>query len=451
MATRRFIVPNSSNVRYANFYYDPYVAKGWVWVGTFEKPASTSRQQNMAGFEGFSEDWAGSGGMRDIDIRNVWMLDLNNNWRNVTSAHMDDNRDNGQLFPIAGGWRHHSYDPNAVFNGSNNIPMLADSSVAPLYIPYLINAGGNVIASIRTEDQVASTVGRAFEPDAYWSGSSNDIATSASINVAGVANVAPARLYQTARQGANFSYTLFGLKPNTATTIRLHFSEPTYNSVGTRKQKVTINGNVVEVSLDIRAAAAAINKALVRSYTATPGADGKITINLSGLTSVPAIISGIEAGTIAVGGGGSGFTPGTYRLIPKMAPGSALDDPAGNTADGTPFSIWTWHGGNNQKINVIDVGGGYYKLQLANDASKVVDVSGADSADGTAIQVWADIGSTAQKWKLVDAGGGYYKLQPQCAPNSALDVTGAATSDGARVILWTAHGGDNQLWKLERQ
>ncbi|HEY4415620.1 MAG TPA: DUF3472 domain-containing protein, partial [Verrucomicrobiae bacterium] len=114
MAWRRFIVPGSTLVTYEGWMYDPYNinAGGWVWVGSLQRPQTTTTEQNINGFEGFSEDWAGTGGIRDISLRNVWLLNLSNQWQNISYAVMNDDRDEGFLTAIAGGWKHHSYDTN---------------------------------------------------------------------------------------------------------------------------------------------------------------------------------------------------------------------------------------------------------------------------------------------------------------------------------------------------
>jgi Domain of unknown function (DUF3472)/Malectin domain len=302
MAWRRFIVPGGNKVRYSTFYYDPYAAGGWVWVGMFEKPQSNPDAQNMNGFEGFSEDYGGTGGVREIDIRNVWLLDLNNSWRNIGHANNTDNRDNGQLWPIAGGWRHHSYDPTYPFQPSDDVAMGADATLAPMHLPYLVNCGANIQPSIVANDQVGSHLGRSFEPDAYWNGTSTTGSTAAAIDVTGVDHAAPARLYQTWREGANFGYTFFGLKPNLPTRVRVHFAEPSYDTAGARRQSVVINGATVDADLDIRALAGAKNKPVVKIYWITPGADGRINLSLNSLVAdVPAIVSGIEVGRIARG------------------------------------------------------------------------------------------------------------------------------------------------------
>jgi hypothetical protein len=299
MAWRRYIEPGDTMARYEAFYYDPYDANasGWVWVGTIRKPVSTDGARNMEGFEGFSEVFGNNPTLvREIDIRNVWMLNLSNQWVNITHANMTDNRDHGVLTAIPGGWRHRSYDPNDVFTQVDNLPMLPDNSLSPLYVPYHINCGwGSTDVTISM--QVADSLRRAFEPDAFWYGTSAVGYSPNTVSVAGVANaVGNSLLYQSRREGNNFGYQLFGAEPNVLTSVRLHFAETDFDMAGARVQDVIVNGVLVDQNLDIRALAGAKNKALVRDYPVTIGSNGLINISLqSKTTGVPAIVSGIEA------------------------------------------------------------------------------------------------------------------------------------------------------------
>jgi hypothetical protein len=140
--------------------------------------------------------------------------------------------------------------------------------------------------------------------------------------------------------------------------------------------------------------------------------------------------------------------PGTYRLTPVVAAGSALNVPNSSSANGTQLTISTSNGGGNQMFDVVDVGGGYFKLRCVHDPSKCVDVDAASSANGARIQIWDDNGGPAQKWKLVGLGDGNYKLQPQCAQGSCLDNASASAADGNPQVLWQDNGGDAQKWKL---
>ena len=94
---------------------------------------------------------------------------------------------------------------------------------------------------------------------------------------AGLANAAPAAVYQTSREGSNFSYTVPGFTPNsTGHTVTLHFAELYFSSAQQREFNVSLNGNQVLTNFDIVAAAG--NKGL----TAVVEQFANITANSSG-------------------------------------------------------------------------------------------------------------------------------------------------------------------------
>jgi hypothetical protein len=297
MAWRRYVEPSNTNASYEAFYFDPYDtnALGWVWVGTITLPVTADSARNMQGFEGFAEAYGGNTTqVREINIRNVWLLDLSNQWDNITGANWTDSRDPSLLTPIPGGWQHRCFDSNDVFIPANNVPMLPAGDVAPLFLPYRIHCGWRS-TNAAVSGQVAASLARAFEPDAFWYGASVTNFASSSIDISGVTNAAPAPLYQSRRQGTTFGYTLFGQQPNAPCLVRLHFAETDFNIVGARVQTVLINRTVVESNLDIRASAGAQNRALVRDYYIDVGSDGLVDIEFESQTGgVPAVVSGIE-------------------------------------------------------------------------------------------------------------------------------------------------------------
>jgi hypothetical protein len=299
MAWRRYVEPGNTNASYEAFYFDPYDtnALGWVWVGTIRKPVNTDGARNMQGFEGFAEAYGGNlSQVREIDIRNVWLLDLSNHWVNITSANWTDSRDPSVLTPIGGGWQHRCFDSNDVFVAANSIPMLPASDLAAIFLPYRINCGWGS-TNTATSAQVAASLNSAFEPDAFWYGVSATNYTASPITVSGVASAAPSLLYQSRREGTNFGYHFFGQQPNAPCLVRLHFAETDFNSLGARVQTVLINGTAVDPSLDIRASAGAQNRALVRDYFVNAGTNGLVDVAFQSQTAgVPAVVSGIEVG-----------------------------------------------------------------------------------------------------------------------------------------------------------
>ena len=110
---------------------------------------------------------------------------------------------------------------------------------------------------------------------------------------------APQAVYQTWRTGAkkaaNFSYALGGLTAGHAYTLRLHFAEYSVAKSGARKFDVTANGTKVLSAFDVFANAGGKNKALIKSFNATPNGSGQIVVNFTAVTAAqPPIVNGIE-------------------------------------------------------------------------------------------------------------------------------------------------------------
>jgi hypothetical protein len=127
-----------------------------------------------------------------------------------------------------------------------------------------------------------------------------------------VTNPAPAAVYQSERWGV-FTYTIPNLTPGGTYTVRLHFAEIAFTSVGARVFSVAINGSTVLNNFDIFATAGGADKALVEQFTSTADTTGKITIayqkgtadypKSSGIEIIPAVTA-ISSATLQVNSGG---------------------------------------------------------------------------------------------------------------------------------------------------
>jgi rhamnogalacturonyl hydrolase YesR len=118
----------------------------------------------------------------------------------------------------------------------------------------------------------------------------------AAIDMSGIAfqSPAPANIYQGERYGSSFVYTLPKLTPGKVYTVRLHFAETYYKTVGGREFNVLINGQQVLTSFDIVAAAGAGFKANIQTFAATASSQGTIVIQFTkGRADCPKV-SGIE-------------------------------------------------------------------------------------------------------------------------------------------------------------
>jgi hypothetical protein len=92
---------------------------------------------------------------------------------------------------------------------------------------------------------------------------------------------APEAIYQSERYGSSFTYTLPNLTPGKAYTVRLHFAETYYSTVGGREFNVLINGNQVLTNFDIVAAAGAGFKANIQTFAAMATSEGTIVIQFT--------------------------------------------------------------------------------------------------------------------------------------------------------------------------
>jgi hypothetical protein len=167
-------------------------------------------------------------------------------------------------------------------NGSAGIAIVSAIEVAldPLY---RTNAGGTILYP--------------FAGDAHLVGGAA-VQTAASVDTIGIYNAAPGGVYQTAREGQS-TYTIGNLLGSffgapAYHKVRLHFAEIVHASAGQRRFDVAINGTPVLTDFDIRAAAGASNKALVREFTVLPSPSQQIAVQLTAGAAGAPLLNGIE-------------------------------------------------------------------------------------------------------------------------------------------------------------
>jgi hypothetical protein len=115
------------------------------------------------------------------------------------------------------------------------------------------------------------------------------------ISTTGVADAAPAAVYQTKRTGDNggsFKYTVSALTASRTYTVKLHFGDDVSTAAGQRKLTVLINGVQVLTGFDIFAAGG-LYRAVVRQFAAPATSQGYITVTLTSVVGNP-LLSGIE-------------------------------------------------------------------------------------------------------------------------------------------------------------
>ncbi|HSW97792.1 MAG TPA: malectin domain-containing carbohydrate-binding protein [Candidatus Saccharimonadales bacterium] len=178
---------------------------------------------------------------------------------------------------------------NALVNGieiySGTLPSPTPTPTPTPVSSLSINAGSTTVSS--------------FVSDKDFSGG-QPYTSSASVDTTGVTSPASESVYQSVRYG-NFTYTVPNLYPNTQYTVKLHFNELYWGTslsgnaggVGSRVFDTSINGQQVLNNYDIYADAGGSNKAVVKQFTATSNAQGKISIVFTTVTD-NAMVNGIE-------------------------------------------------------------------------------------------------------------------------------------------------------------
>lgn len=117
-----------------------------------------------------------------------------------------------------------------------------------------------------------------FHADYNYSGGSTH-PVSAKINTESPLT-GPEAIYQTERfNGSQYLFPIKQPAPGHTYTVRLHFSENSYNEAGKRKFSVEINGKKILSEFDIFQEAGARNKAVVKQFTGfVPDEDGNIVV-----------------------------------------------------------------------------------------------------------------------------------------------------------------------------
>jgi trimeric autotransporter adhesin len=167
------------------------------------------------------------------------------------------------------------------------------SSAASAQVSAITSAAGDFVAINSGGPAVSNSGGGdvSFVADEDVVGGGTDTSTN-TITTAGVANAAPAAVYQSERAGT-FTYTIPGLVAGSTHTVLLHFAEFYWTAAGKRVFNVAINGTTVLSNFDIYAVAGA-KKAVVEQFTATANSSGQIIISYTNGTADQPKSSGIE-------------------------------------------------------------------------------------------------------------------------------------------------------------
>ncbi len=188
---------------------------------------------------------------------------------------------------------------------SNSAGESIPSSQATVQLPLLAAAASGIAVNC------GSTVAAGnFIAEVNYRGGQT-AASSTAVSTSGVANAAPAAVYQTSRFGGPFNYAFPGLTPGGSYTVRVHEAEPYWTAAGQRQFDISLNNVVVAKNYDIYAQAGGQNKAVVPSFNVNADASGQIAVQFANDAADNAMCSGIEivsaaanTTTLAINAGG---------------------------------------------------------------------------------------------------------------------------------------------------
>jgi hypothetical protein len=138
----------------------------------------------------------------------------------------------------------------------------------------------------------------------------------------------------------------------------------------------------------------------------------------------------------------------SFRIVPRLASGLALEVPGGLTQDLTQTEVGAWNQADSQVWQFADAGGGYLRLNPVSAPLSALDDEYGGSADGNPVDLYHQNGTLSQEWKVAPTGDGYFTLSAASAPGDSLQVTGDGTTPGSLVELDTSNGSAAQEWQL---
>jgi hypothetical protein len=115
--------------------------------------------------------------------------------------------------------------------------------------------------------------------------------------------------------------------------------------------------------------------------------------------------------------------------------GECIDVPHGNTADGTPISLFQCHGSPNQ-LWTLSHG------QITGIGGSCLDIMGSLATDGAQIIIVACNGRSSQNWSI--AHGQIIGSGGKC-----IDTSGGATVDHTPLILASCSSAPSQQWSVQ--
>jgi len=135
----------------------------------------------------------------------------------------------------------------------------------------------------------------------------------------------------------------------------------------------------------------------------------------------------------------------SYKLVPRLAPGLALEVQNGSSANGSTIDVGAWSQADQQvwQFGNADSAKGIYVLVPTNALNSALTA-------GNPVDLSTTIGGVpqTQRWLVHENSDGYFTLSPSSSPGSSLDFSQGPTSKSGTVALDAANGSIAQEWQL---
>ncbi len=152
------------------------------------------------------------------------------------------------------------------------------TGLGQLYLTLPFAGSTSTTSSAVTIDSGSSAAQGSYVADVNFAGGTTSSSTHTITIPSG--DTASQAVYQTNRFG-NFTYTIGGFNAGTSHTVKLHFAETYWSSVGQRVFNVNVNSSAALSNFDIIASAGGANKAIVQTVNATANGSGQIVIQFA--------------------------------------------------------------------------------------------------------------------------------------------------------------------------
>jgi GH25 family lysozyme M1 (1,4-beta-N-acetylmuramidase) len=240
----------------------------------------------------------------------------------------------------------------------------------------------------------------------------------------------------------NVKVTATNSSPSATGSVNFVWDVPGTVTVTSQSNQTTTVGG----SADLQMQSTDTASGYTPSFTATglpPGTSISSTGRITGWPTTAGTYNVTVTATDALQASGSATFSWTVSNAPNQGPagqvwlqngGKCLDDPGGQTANGTRPQIWTCLGNTNQRWTVVQDG-----TLRAHGTSACLAENG--TGNGAAVVLGACNGSSAQRWQAGTNGELVNTASGRC-----LDDTGARTANGTLVQIWACGGGTNQHW-----